>query len=117
MNQGEGLPESTKVARLHCLRKTFQRGYPISHIDDFREEEEKFYGEPMTSSSNMLKLVPVLKEVLNQEFREMFSERDISIVFDGCSFEGDLVCVIFRYTTNISENKSSSLVNITNIQE
>lgn len=96
VNQGVTLPESTKVARLHCLRKTFERGYPITHIDHYREEEEKFYGEPMTSSSNMTALTPILKEILNQEFRELFAGRNISVIFDGCSWQGDLVCVIFR---------------------
>jgi hypothetical protein len=32
-----------------------------------REKEEKFYGEPMTSSSNMTKLIPILNEILSQE--------------------------------------------------
>jgi hypothetical protein len=83
--KGEGFnfSESCKVARLHALRKNFERGYPMTHLDDYREELESHYRESLTNSKHMAKLIPILTDVVTNELKTILANKTVSIIFDG----------------------------------
>ena len=99
LREGETLDATTKTARLSVLRKVLERGRPISVVDDFRQEFEAYYKAPLTSSSHLRQLSPILKEIVIQEHGQFFKDRFFSIIFDGASFDGDVVVIILRSVT------------------
>lgn len=96
LNEGVTLDPATKAARLAILRKILEKGRPITIADDFRPEFEAYHKAPMTSSTHLRQLVPVLKELVFLEHQQLFKESFYSLIFDGASFDGDVVVIILR---------------------
>lgn len=95
---GEGATLSVEVLghRLQVLRQVLQVGDPLSRIDYYREYFEK-PGLPLTSSSHMRQLIPLLRRQLQQELISAVGERVFSVIFDGTSYEGEIFAIICRY--------------------
>jgi hypothetical protein len=72
-------------------------GYPLTHLDDYNAELEKYHGCSLPGSTHMGLLIPVLKNHWDNELRRELSNKRIAMVFDGASVDGDLVAVLFRY--------------------
>jgi hypothetical protein len=76
---------SPRIARLLGFMhlEKISRGYPLSHLDDYRDELESHYHESLTHSSHIARLIPVLAETVSLELKELFSGKLVSIIFDG----------------------------------
>lgn len=94
-DEGVHLSQSCQAARLHALRRNFEKGYPLAHLDDYRSEIESHYKESMTHSSHMSALIPILQDIVESELKTMLSGKPVSIIFDGgvCQF---LRCYIIQ---------------------
>ncbi len=113
VDEGVTLSPELKAKRITLVRKNFDCGHPLSHIDSYRPELEKFYSMHIPHSSHLGKyyiiylfcfgffllcrLIPILAEIINIEFRDILVNTKISIIFDGASVDGDLVAILFRY--------------------
>lgn len=72
-------------------------GYPLTHLDDYKAELSKFHNCAIPDSTHMAKLIPVLKNQVENEWRAQFASKRIAVVFDGASVDGDLVAILFRF--------------------
>lgn len=86
----------TKAARITVLRQFLSAGDPLSSIDTYRLEFEKFHSQPMVGSSHMAKLLPVLDKMVTQELREFYKGKKVFLIFDGATFDGDVLVLILR---------------------
>jgi hypothetical protein len=56
-DEGVTLSAEDKAKRLLCIRKNFECGHPLSHIDDYQLELEQFHGTKLPHSSHLGKYV------------------------------------------------------------
>lgn len=80
LGEGVTLSLACKTARLLALRESFELGYSSSLFDDYRSALEQQYDEKMTSSEHMRRLVPLLLDIINSEFRLLFARRKIAVI-------------------------------------
>lgn len=55
VDEGVTLSPEVKAKRILCIRKNFDCGYPLSLIDSYRPELEKFYATHIPHSSHLSK--------------------------------------------------------------
>ncbi|KAK3734379.1 hypothetical protein QZH41_007564 [Actinostola sp. cb2023] len=97
--KGETLPTSTRVFRIKVVQAFLKSGTPLNRLEFFREIFEEA-GMSLSSSSNMRQLIPF---VLEEEYKCLEREikgKDISIIFDGTTRDGEALVVLVRFVND-----------------
>lgn len=94
--KGETLPTGTRVFRVKVVKAFLKSGTPLNRMEYFRDLFEDA-GFALTSSPNMRQLIPF---ILEEEYKAISKEvmgKDISIVFDGTTRDGEALVVLVRF--------------------
>ena len=97
--KGEKLSTSTRVFRVKVVQAFLKSGTPLNRVEYFRELFEEA-DITLTSQSNLRQLIPF---ILEEEYKMIYKElmgKDVSIVFDGTTRDGEALVVLVRFVDN-----------------
>lgn len=90
------LPTATRVYRVKIVQAFLKSGTPLNRHEYFRDIFQEA-GVTLTSPSNMRELIPF---ILEEEYKSIAKEllpRDVSIIFDGTTRDGEALAMLIRY--------------------
>ena len=97
--KGEKLPTSTRIFRVNVVLAFLKSGTPLNKMEYFRELFEEA-GMALTSQFNMRQLIPfIMEEEYTMVCKELMC-KDVSIVFDGTTRDGEALVVLVRFVNN-----------------
>ena len=99
-NKDSTLPVEERAYRLQVVEEFLKAGIPIRKMDKLRTLLER-QGYRLSHSSNMMDYVTIIYkqeiERIKAEIRQGVSTRDVSVIYDGSTRQGEAIVILVRF--------------------
>lgn len=99
-NKYSTLPVEERAYRLQVVEEFLKAGIPIRKMDKLRTLLER-QGYRLSHSSNMMDYVTIIYkqeiERIKAEIRQGVSTRDVSVIYDGSTRQGEAIVILVRF--------------------
>lgn len=99
-NKDSTLPVEERAYRLQVVEEFLKAGIPIRKMDKLRTLLER-QGYQLSHSSNMMDYVTIIYkqeiERIKAEIRQGVSTRDVSVIYDGSTRQGEAIVILVRF--------------------
>ena len=102
-NKDSTLPVEERAYRLHVVEEFLKAGIPVRKMDKLGTLLER-QGYWLSHSSNMMDYVTTIYkqeiERIKAEIRQGVSTRDVSVIYDGRTRQGEAIGILVRFVDN-----------------
>ena len=97
------MPVEERAYRLQVVEEFLKAGIPIRKMDKLRTLLER-QGYRLSHSSNMMDYVTIINkqeiERIKAEIRQGVSTRDVSVIYDSSTRQGEAIVILVRFVDN-----------------